>query len=196
MIMSTQMRVAEQAEGWAILNGEKLVSFDGATHQENRAVLVAAIEARGLHVWTDGSISKDPEPKTVEEKYTDLLETVASISEPVSGNDPEPTYTPEPAPPTEDPPTDPNADPEDPDPNPTVPVKPKRARRVKLVADNDALVAGAAEAKAALKDQLAEVVADSAKLIEETDRAVAQTALKAPEGVVVEEGMPDKQMAF
>lgn len=106
MIMSTQMRVEQRPEGWAVLNAGTTVAIKGQVYHAEREALVGEIESRGLFVWSDGSIAKDVE----------------------HASETDPGYTPPTPGPTEDPPTDPGADPEDPDPNPTVPAKPKKVR--------------------------------------------------------------------
>lgn len=154
VIMSTQMKVAEQPEGWVVLNGDRPVAINGETHRARREDLVTDIESRGLFVWDDGEISKEAQPVAPEP-------TVPVIDEdpepPVVTDDPEPPVVSENvdggAPSTEDPPTDPGANPEDPDPNPTAPAqpsedKPKKARaprKPKLAADTDKLVAASKE---------------------------------------------------
>lgn len=165
--MSTQMRVAQEDAGWAVLNGDRPVAINGEVHHEDRDSLVSEIVSRGLFVWSDGSINKEAEPRddvsmVFSEDIPDApsVPTPTPISENVDGG----------APPTEDPPTDPGADPEDPDPNPTVPVKPKdvedqleaaaerrlpsktqKVKRVKITADVEKVAEGIAEAKAAPK---------------------------------------------
>lgn len=106
MIMSTQMRVEQRPEGWAVLNAGTTVAIKGQVYHAEREALVGEIESRGLFVWSDGSIAKDVE----------------------HASEPDPGYTPPTPGPTEDPPTDPGADPEDPDSHPTVPAKPKKVR--------------------------------------------------------------------
>lgn len=147
MTMSTQMRVAQEDAGWAVLNGDRPVAINGEVHHEDRDSLVSEIVSRGLFVWSDGSINKEAEPRddvsmVFSEDIPDApsVPTPTPISENVDGG----------APPTEDPPTDPGADPEDPDPNPTVPAKPKQ-KRVKITADVKKVAEGIAEDKAAPK---------------------------------------------
>jgi hypothetical protein len=124
--MTTQMRIEQADAGWVVMNGVRPVAINGITHYPERDELVSEIEARKLFVWSDGSIAKEVEGGLA------------------PSADSQPGYTPEPAPPTQDPPTDPNADPDDPDPNPTVPKKDpepkKKSGRVKLTADIDKLV--------------------------------------------------------
>lgn len=138
--MSTQMRVAEHPEGWAVFNGESPVKIGGAIGHPDRDALVADIESRGVFVWSDGSIQKEAEPRSdAAMVFAQDLPDGAFLPplETVSGNE-SPGSTPPTPGPTEDPPVDPGADPQDPDPNPTVPVKPKRSRAKKVVEPADA----------------------------------------------------------
>lgn len=114
--MSTQMRVAQEEAGWLVLNGDRPVAINGEVHRDDRGALVSDIEEKGLFVWSDGSISKQAEP--VDDSPMVFAEPELPVEDPDSGN------VDGGAPPTEDPPTDPGADPEDPDPTPTVPKKP------------------------------------------------------------------------
>ncbi len=147
MTMSTQLQVAHQDEGWAILNSGKPLAIKGSIYRESKDELVKEISSMGLFVWADNSIQKTEEA--------------------VSENE---AYTPDPAPATEDPPTDPGSRPGN-DPNPTVPtqvpdhaedsapVKPKRVRKPRAVKPKDE------EPPMVFADVVSlEVVAENAKL--------------------------------
>lgn len=201
-IMSTQMKVAQQEAGWTVLNGDRPVAINGDVHHEDRDSLVSEILARGLFVWSDGSISKEAEP--VDDSPMVFAqdtpnEQVPTSEPPVTDQDPEPPvttdepeppvvedvsenqpgYTPPTPGPTEDPPVDPGADPEDPDPNPTVPVKPKKARaprKPKIAADADKVVEGMAEAKTAARKPRAKKDPDAPRFTPEQKAARAEYA--------------------
>lgn len=188
--MSTQMRVAEHPEGWAVFNGESPVKIGGVIGHPDRDALVADIESRGVFVWSDGSIQKEAEPRSdAAMVFAQDLPDGAFLPplETVSGNE-SPGYTPPTPGPTEDPPVDPGADPQDPDPNPTVPVKPKRSRAKKVVepADAEKVVekrtkAAEAIAQAKTDAEEAERSAKRADLIEKADAIVAEAAQKIEE---------------
>ncbi len=112
------MKILETEKGWAVEhNGTIPVKLDGEGYFQDKAVLTAAVEKRGMYIWADGSVEKvpearkprKPEPKKTEAQKDEEWEAAAPIKD-SSG-----------APPSEDPPTDPNAQPDDPDPNPTSP---------------------------------------------------------------------------
>ena len=68
--MSPQLRIAQETEGWVVLNesAEKSsrVAINDQIHYEDRDELVQRVQERGLLVWTDGTISRDPEPEVVD----------------------------------------------------------------------------------------------------------------------------------
>lgn len=128
--MSTQLSISKTDDGWAILNGTTPIAISGEVYRATKEELVEEVQAKGLFVWSDSSIQKTQEEGlSVKGKAVRAakLDAEASVSENDAGG----------APPTQDPPTDPGADPEDPDPNPTVPVKPKRVRKPRAVKPKD-----------------------------------------------------------
>ena len=62
--MSPQLRIAQETEGWVVLNesAEKSsrVAINDQIHYEDRDELVQRVQERGLLVWTDGTISREP----------------------------------------------------------------------------------------------------------------------------------------
>lgn len=119
------MKIQKDDDGWSVLNGDRPVAINGTVSYDDRDALVTEIESRGLFVWSDGTLAKEAEP----------------VSENVDGG----------APATEDPPVDPGAQPEDPDPNPTVPQEPSDEDEIRPFKD-DSIVVSVEDEQAAYEE--------------------------------------------
>jgi hypothetical protein len=119
------MKIQQDDDGWSVLNGDRPVAINGTVSYAERDELVTEIESRGLFVWSDGTLAKEAEP----------------VSENVDGG----------APATEDPPVDPGAQPEDPDPNPTVPQAPSDEDEIRPFKD-DSIVVSVEDEQAAYEE--------------------------------------------
>lgn len=57
------MRIEQNTEGkWVVINDEKTLSVAGQKYFESFEAVSKQVEARGLHVWSNGNLSKTPEP--------------------------------------------------------------------------------------------------------------------------------------
>lgn len=111
------MKILETDKGWALEHNGKNVAIEGESYFTDRAVLETLIEARKMHVWSDGTVNREPEKRRRA-----------------------------PAPPTQDPPKDPDADKDRPKPKAKAPAKktattaePKRAGRPRKYTPEEAL---------------------------------------------------------
>lgn len=70
--MSYQLRILEVEDGWSVVkvtgDQQAPLAIGGRDVYAERGDLVALIEARGLHVWADGSVLQEAEPEVVVEE--------------------------------------------------------------------------------------------------------------------------------
>lgn len=69
--MSTHLQIAQEEDVWVVLNTTddktSKVVINEKIHYDSREELVIQVESRGLQVWSDGTLSRDPDPNPSKE---------------------------------------------------------------------------------------------------------------------------------